>query len=324
MIEGKVVFITGGAGFIGTSLIEKIVDNNYIIVYDNLSRNALEKTHLHSHPNVKVIKGDILDISHLKKSIPKNVNIVLHMAAIAGIDTVIKNPVKTMEVNMIGTYNVLKSLKDLNLINAIERFVIFSTSEVFGINAFRVNEESSTNLQPVGEARWTYSVSKLAGEHLAYSYFKQYGLKAVTIRPFNVYGPKQVGEGAIHQFVIRAIKNMPLYIHGDGDQIRSWCYIDDMVEGILLTLQNEKAIGEVFNIGNPRGTITILGLAEKVIQLANSSSKIIHVPKNYVDVELRIPSIEKASKILGFKPKVDLNEGIRRTIEWYKKEIIRE
>jgi UDP-glucuronate decarboxylase len=164
-------------------------------------------------------------------------------------------------------------------------------------------------------------VSKLAGEHLTYSYHKQYGLRSVTVRPFNVYGPGQVGEGAIHHFVVRAIRNQPLIIHGDGDQIRSWCYIDDMVDGILLCLEKEEAIGEVFNIGNPRVTITILGLAEKVIQLAGSSSQIIHVPKKYVDVELRIPSIEKARTLLGFEPKVDLNEGIKRTIEWYKRKV---
>jgi len=131
-----------------------------------------------------------------------------------------------------------------------------------------------------------------------------------------------VGEGAIHHFVVRAIKNEPLIIHGEGDQIRSWCYIDDMVDGILLCLETEKAIGEVFNIGNPRGTITVLGLAEKVIQLASSSSQIVHVPKNYVDVELRIPSIDKARELLGFEPKVDLNEGIGRTIEWYKRKLL--
>lgn len=321
MIEGKKLFITGGAGFIGASLIKKLIANNEVIVYDNLSRNALRDSNLWGHNNLSVIQGDILDYTLLKASIPQGVDLVLHMAAIAGIDTVIKNPVKTMEVNMIGIYHVLKALRELGLIERIERFINFSTSEVFGINAFRVDEKTSTNLQPVGEARWTYCVSKLAGEHLVYSYYKQFGLRAVIVRPFNIYGPGQVGEGAIHHFVIRAIKNEPLIIHGEGDQIRSWCYIDDMVDGILLCLEKEEAVGEVFNIGNPKGTITILGLVEKVIQLANSSSRIIHVPKSYADVELRIPSIEKAKNLLGFEPKVDLNEGIKRTIEWYRSKI---
>jgi dTDP-glucose 4,6-dehydratase len=270
-----------------------------------------------THPNLKIIQGDVLDSKKLKMSIPQDTDIIIHMAAIAGIDTVIKNPMKTIEVNTVGTYNILKAIGDLMIMEKIGRFVNFSTSEVFGINAFRADEKSSVNLQPVGEARWTYSVSKLAGEHMVYSYYKQFGLRAVSVRPFNVYGPMQIGEGAIHHFVVRAIKNAPLVIHGEGDQIRSWCYIDDMIKGILLCLEEEKAIGEVFNIGNPKGTITILGLAEKVIHLAKSCSQIHHIPRSYVDVELRIPSIEKIKDSLGFKPEVDLNEGISRTIGWY-------
>jgi len=317
MIKGRKIFISGGAGFIATHLIERLISNNQIIVYDNLSRNSLKQSKYWTHPNLKIIQGDVLDYNLLKMSIPQDTNVIIHMAAIAGIDTVIKNPIKTMEVNIVGTYNILKAMVELAIIEKIRRFVNFSTSEVFGINAFRVDEKSSVNLQPVGEARWTYSVSKLAGEHMVYSYHKQYGLCAVTVRPFNVYGPMQMGEGAIHHFVVRAIKNEPLVIHGEGDQIRSWCYIDDMIEAILLCLEEEKAIGEVFNIGNPRGTITILGLAEKVIQFAKSCSQIRHTPRSYVDVELRIPSIEKIRDLLRFEPKVNLNEGIKRTIEWY-------
>ncbi|MBW1976307.1 MAG: SDR family oxidoreductase, partial [Deltaproteobacteria bacterium] len=230
MMRDKKLFITGGTGFIGASLIKRLIVDNEVVVYDNL-------------------QGDVLKYDLLKKSIPSDVDLVLHMAAIAGIDTVIKNPVATMEVNMVGAYHLLKALRELKLLDKIERFINFSTSEVFGINAFRVDEKASTNLQPVGEARWTYSVSKLAGEHLTYSYHKQFDLRAVTVRPFNVYGPGQVGEGAIHHFVVRAIKNEPLTIHGEGDQIRYWCYIDDMVDGILLCLEREEAIGEVFNIG---------------------------------------------------------------------------
>ncbi|MCX7704818.1 MAG: GDP-mannose 4,6-dehydratase [bacterium] len=321
MIKNKKFFITGGAGFIGVNLIKKIIDENKIVIYDNFSRNALKKSGLENHPNLQVCKGDILDIECLKNNIPSDVDFILHMAAIAGVDTVITNPTKTMEVNMIGTYNILKAIETLNLTRKIKKFINFSTSEVFGMNAIRVEEKSVTNLQPVGEARWTYAVSKLAAEHLTHSYFKQFGLKATTIRPFNIYGPGQIGEGAIHHFVIRAIKNEPLLIHGEGDQIRSWCYIEDMVNGIILCIKKEEATGEIFNIGNPKGTITILSLAEKIIQIAGSTSKIVHVPRTYVDVEFRIPNINKAREVLGFEPKVDLNEGIKQTINWYRKKL---
>lgn len=315
MIKNKKILLTGGAGFIGTKLCELLSGNNEILLYDNLKRNSIKNTDLLARNNIKLVEGDILDFNHLKTVVNEfSPNIVVHLAAIAGIDTVIKNPVNTMKVNMIGTYNILECIKDIN----IERFVDFSTSEVFGSYAYKVNEKHTTNLAPVGEARWTYSVSKLAGEHLAHSYYKEYGIPVVTVRPFNVYGPGQVGEGAIHQFVVRAIKNEEIQIHGDGDQIRSWCYIEDFVEGIMLCLEKEEAVGNSFNIGNPRATVTIFMLAEEIKRIAKSDSNIVHVPKGYVDVELRIPSIEKVKKLLKYNPKIDLNEGLKRTIEWYK------
>ncbi|KPL19215.1 MAG: epimerase [candidate division Zixibacteria bacterium SM23_81] len=313
--KGKTIFITGGAGFIGTAVAKRLVADNKIVIYDNFHRNSLSGSDLEDHANVRVIKGSVLDLGKLKESIKKS-HIVVHMAAIAGIDTVIKSPVTTMKVNMIGTYNLLEATMTLT---KVDRVLYFSTSEVFGSYAYKLEEREPTHLRPVGEARWVYATSKLAGEHLIHSYYTELGLPVTSVRPFNIYGPGQVGEGAIHVFIKKAINDQAIEIHGDGDQIRSWCYIDDMVDAILLCLTKDEAIGEIFNIGNPRGTITILSLAEKIKHLANSKSKIAHVPKNYVDVELRVPSIEKAKTVLGFKPKVDLEEGIKRTIEWYRR-----
>lgn len=317
MIKNHKIFITGGAGFIGTKIVELYSDNNEILIFDNLKRNSIINTDLLKNQNVRLIEGDILDFEKLKKVVSDfKPEIVIHLAAIAGIDTVIENPVMTMKVNMIGTYNILESIIDQ--IANIEKFIDFSTSEVFGSYAYKVDELSTTNLAPVGEARWTYSVSKLAGEHFTHAYYKEYGLKIVTVRPFNVYGPGQIGEGAIHNFVVKAIKNEDIIIHGDGDQIRAWCYIDDFIEGISLCIEKEEAIGHTFNIGDPRSTLTILTLAKLIKQIANSKSNIVHVPKNYSDVELRIPNIDKARKILGYTPKVDLDEGILKTINWYR------
>lgn len=316
-LKNKSILLTGGAGFIGTKLCSKLYKNNEILIYDNLRRNSIKFTSLLNENNVRLVEGDVLDLRHLKEVIGEfRPNIVIHLAAIAGIDTVIKSPVNTMKVNIIGTYNVLEAIKPL--IDKIERFIFFSTSEVFGSYAYKVEEIHTTNLAPVGEARWTYSVGKLAAEHLVNSYHKEFDLRAVTVRPFNIYGPGQVGEGAIHAFITRALKGQKVQIHGEGDQIRSWCYIDDMTHGIMLCLEKKEAIGEVFNIGNPRGTITILNLAQKIAVLCKSKSKTIFVPKTYVDVELRIPNIEKAKKILEYSPKMDLDEGLKRTIEWYQ------
>ncbi|MFN3412325.1 MAG: NAD-dependent epimerase/dehydratase family protein [Exilispira sp.] len=321
MITNNKIFITGGAGFIGAKLAQLYADSNEIFLYDNLRRNSIHNTNLLNKKNVKLIEVDILDFYKLKNLIDNIMpDIVIHCAAIAGIDTVIKNPILTMKVNMIGTYNILEAIYDKS--HKIKRFVDFSTSEVFGSYAYKVDELSTTNLAPVGEARWTYCVSKLAGEHLAHAYYKEHGLKFVSIRPFNIYGPGQVGEGAIHRFVVNAIKNEDILIHGSGDQIRAWCYIDDFINGVSLCIEKEEAVGHIFNIGDPRNSLTIFMLAKLIKNLAESSSKIVFVPKNYSDVELRIPSIEKAEKILGFKPLVDLEEGILETIKWYRGKIL--
>jgi dTDP-glucose 4,6-dehydratase len=314
-IKDKRILITGGAGFIGTAVCRRLADDNQVILYDCLWRNAVKRSGLLDHPNVRLVVGDVLDREQLAKSV-EGAQIVLHMAAIAGIDTVVRSPIRTMKVNILGTVNLLDVLEPM--LDQVDRFVFFSTSEVFGSYAYKRRESETTNLQPVGEGRWTYSVSKLGAEHLVHSYHREHGLPAVSIRPFNVYGPGQVGEGAVHVFIDRALRGLPLQIHGEGDQIRSWCYIDDMVQGILLCLEEEAAVANVFNIGNPRGTITIRSLAEKIVALSESTSPIVHVPKHYIDVELRIPSIEQAQQLLGFQPQVDLNEGLMHTIDWYR------
>ena len=242
-------------------------------------------------------------------------DIIVHCAAIAGIDTVIKSPVSTLRVNMIGSANVLEAASKLS---RCDRVVCFSTSEVFGQHAFCSNENDNTVMGEVGEARWTYAVSKVAEEHLAIAYHKEKWLPTAVVRPFNVYGPGQVGEGAMHTFVKKAIKDDTIEIHGDGTQIRAWCYIDDMIDGLLLTMAHPNAVGESFNIGNQKAVTTIFGLANTVIRVLNSKSKIIFIGKDYVDVELRVPSVSKARELLGFEAKIDLEEGISLSADFYR------
>jgi dTDP-glucose 4,6-dehydratase len=308
------VFLTGGGGFIGTHLAERLLQDHKVVIYDNFFRDSLTYVDFKDHPDLEVVEGDILDADSLKKAM-RGCSTVLHLAAITGIDTVVLRPTRTITVNLVGTFNVLEAAKELG---TCERFIDFSTSEVFGSLAYKLGEDQQTPMGAVGEARWTYAVSKLAAEHLSYSYFKEFGIPVVTVRPFNIYGPGQTGESAIHIFIKQALKNEVLEIHGDGDQIRSWCYIEDFVDGVMLCLTQDKAVGEVVNLGNPRGTITIYSLALLINRVLESGSEVNFVPKNYVDVELRIPSIEKARDILGFEPEIDLEEGVRRTAEWYR------
>lgn len=317
MVRDAHIVITGGAGFIGSALAERLCEANQVTLFDNLHRNALEGTEILEHKNVRLIQGDVLDAASLDP-VMRDADIVVHMASIAGVDTVMKNPTLTMRVSLLGTINALQSAHGGG---RCQRFVDFSTSEVFGKYAYKVAEGDATSLGAVGEARWTYAVSKLATEHLALSYYKQFGLPTVSIRPFNIFGPRQVGEGAVHHFINRAIRNETLTIHGDGSQIRSWCYIDDIVDGVLATLTNEAAIGHAFNIGNPRSTLTIYHLAKLIVQLAESSSRVEFQEMNREDVELRIPNIDKARELLGYVPRINLDEALKRTITWYRSQM---
>jgi UDP-glucose 4-epimerase len=312
-LEGQRIFITGGAGFIGSTLAGLLLPRNQVVVFDDLSRNALKDKPFAGHPNLRVIEGSVLDPAALGEAI-RDATYVVHCAGIAGIDTVIKRPVHTMQVNMIGSANVLEAAARLQ---GVERVICFSTSEVFGQLAFRSEETAPAVLGAVGEGRWTYAVSKLAEEHLAYAYFRQEGLPTVTVRPFNVYGPAQVGEGALRGFIRRAVAGEDLIIHGDGTQIRAWCYIDDMVRGLLRTMVAPGAVGESFNIGNHRTVTTIYGLANTVIRVLDSTSEIRFVPRASADIELRIPRVDKARDVLGFEALVDLDEGIRHTAEYF-------
>lgn len=313
MITNKRILITGGAGFIGTSLAERLKADNELVLFDNFHRDALTGTPLADHSNISVVKGDVLDREALFDAV-KGMDMVVHMASIAGVDTVMKRPVKTMRVSLLGTINALDACLEAG---KVERFIDFSTSEVFGRYAYNVTEGDVAQLGAVGEARWTYAVSKLATEHLALNYYKEFGLPALSIRPFNIYGPSQVGEGAVHHFIVRALKGEPLTVHNDGSQIRSWCYISDIIDGICVALARDEAVGHAFNIGNPRATITIYNLAALIVRLAGTRSPVTSIPWDFPDVELRIPNINKARELLAFEPKVDLEEGLEKTIEWY-------
>ncbi len=314
-LRGKQIVITGGAGFIGTTLARRLVEDNDVVALDNLHRDALSGTELAEHPRFKLVQGDVLD-ADLLNSVVAGATHLVHCAAIAGVDTVLESPVRTMRVNLIGTYNALEAAVATR--DTLERFLDFSTSEVFGTHAFRVAEGQVSTIGSVGEARWTYAVSKLAGEHMAHAYHDELRVPTVTVHPFNVYGPGQIGGGAIRAFIEAALAGRDLTIHGDGSQIRAWCYVDDMVEASLLCLEHPGAVGHTFNVGNPRSTVTIYDLAQRIRRLAGSGGEIIFQPLHYTDIELRIPNVEKAREVLGFEAKVDLDEGLAQTIAWYR------
>jgi len=317
-LTGKRIVVTGGAGFIGTTLARRLVDDNEIVAFDNLHRDVLGGTALAEHPNFTFVQGDVLDADAVEATVSGATHLV-HAAAIAGVDTVLESPVRTMRVNLIGTFNALEAA--LATRDTVERIIEFSTSEVFGTYAYKVDEDHVTTQGSVGEARWTYAVSKLAGEHMAHAYYDELGLPTVSVRPFNVYGPGQVGGGAIRAFIETALAGNDLVIHGDGAQIRAWCYVDDMVEALLLALDHPNAVGQSFNVGNARSAVTIYDLAQRIKRLTGCPGGIVFQPLHYTDVELRIPNVDKARELLGFEAKVELDEGLEQTIAWYREKL---
>lgn len=311
-LTGKRILITGGAGFIGSHLVERLIDANEVVVFDNLHRNALQFAHLEQHEHLHLVKGDVLDFDAVRRAID-GCQVVIHCAAIAGVYTVDRSAIRTMEVNLLGTNQVVKAAIQAG----VERFVEFSTSEIYGPFIHKGKEDDLSTIGPIGENRWVYAASKLASEHLSYAHYKEDGLPLVVVRPFNVYGPRQVGDGAIRGMICQALRNLPITIYNDGTQIRAWCFISDFADGVLRCTERQAAVGQAFNLGNPQGTVTNFELANMIIRLTNSRSEIVFRPHPGPEVDLRVPSIEKAIALLGYKPTVSLESGIRQTVPWY-------
>lgn len=313
-ISGKKILITGGGGFIGSFLTENFYRDNKVTLFDNGRRNAFALLEQSIKDKVNLVKGDIQDEQSVKQ-IVKNQDIIIHMAAIAGASFYEKDPLLTLSVNLFGGENLLKSLVS----KKIDKVIIFSSSEVYGPNAFEVSEDDPTCIGPVSEGRWAYAVSKVAVDHLAKAFSKKYGIPITIVRPFNIYGPRQVGEGAISNMLTSALKEKKIYVSGDGLQKRAWCYISDMVRAVEIICQ-AKVDGKCFNIGNPDAYVTIIDLAKK-IQALCKDSEIIFTEGRSIEVLDRKPKIEKASQLLGFSPEVDLEEGLKKTFDWWRKNI---
>lgn len=305
-LRDRSVAITGGAGFVGSALTNRLASSNTIRILD---------LGLHGHQSpasesVEVMRGDVRDPAAVAAFL-EGADIVLHLASIAGVASVVRNPVATMETTLLGAHNILQAAATHA---DVERVVLFSTSEVAGRLAYSASEDTALVGTRSGELRWTYAAAKLASEFQAAAFHAQYGVPTVCLRPFNIYGPGQLGPGAVREFVQRAVAREPLSVRGDGSQIRAWCYITDVVDAVELCCLHESAVGHVFNIGNPRSVVTVHELAKLVVRLAGSDSPIEFVPNTDVDVDLRVPDISRARSVLGFEPRVDLDEGIALTI----------
>lgn len=313
------VFITGGAGFIGSHLTERLVKMNYKVkIYDNLTRNAIQYTDILKNPDVQFMQGDILDFEKLTKEM-QGANIVIHLAAIAGVSNYYKYPARTLKTNLIGTYNVLEAMIKNNIFRLIE----MSTSEVFGTEVVDANENGYLRVGPPHDKRWSYACSKIGGEQLIYRYSEEYNWTSTIVRPFNIYGPRQIGEGAISNFCRQVIENKNIKIEGTGSSMRSWCYISDFIEALALIIEKPHNSVECFNVGNSWTSAANLLIAEMIIEYGRKYYKedlktvIEHVPMNYTDIKVRYPNTEKINKFYNWTPKINLNEGVFRTFKWF-------
>ena len=314
-LSGKRIFITGGAGFIGTTIARLLVDDNEIVAFDNLHRDALTGTDLAEHPNLTFVQGDVLDAEAVTRAAEGATHIV-HCAAIAGVDTVLESPVRTMRVNMIGTSNVLEAAIATQ---GLERLVEFSTSEVFGTYAFRVAETSVTTIGSVGEARWTYAVSKLAGEHMAHAYHGELGLPTVSVRPvqrLRARTGRRRRDSRLHRG--RARGSRPDRSTATARRSAPGATSTTWSTAILLCLEHPEQSARASTSatrGRPSRSTT---WRQRITRLAGAPGEIVFPRNDYEDVELRIPYVDKARELLGFEAKVELDDGLERTIAWYR------
>lgn len=317
------VVITGGAGFLGSHLAEALLKRgDEVVIVDMIKKaNQHKIQHLMGHPRFKCYRGSVLDRDLMDKLVWE-CDKVFHFAALVGVHHYIERPYDVLDVNVNGT----KLVTDLAY--KYGRKVIFaSTSEVYGrLTKIPFNEDDDRVLGPTKIDRWCYSSAKAVGEHYCFAYH-QLGLPVVVLRFFNAFGPRldSIEAGRIISiFMGQLLKNKPLTVIGDGSQTRCFTYVDDVVEGIIRASEVKEAEGEAINIGTNRET-SVLELAELMIKIFGSSQKIQFVEHEdiygtgYEDIKRRVPDILKAERLLNWKPKTPLEEGLKKTIQWFKK-----
>lgn len=307
----KTVVVTGGAGFLGSHLCDRLITEGFqVICIDNFITGSPDNiAHLFGNDNFKFIKHDVTNFIH----VPGKIDYILHFASPASPIDYLKLPIQTLKVGSLGTHKALGLAKEKNAI-----FLLASTSEVYGDPLIHPqNEDYWGNVNPVGP-RGVYDEAKRFAESLTMAYHRYHGLQTRIVRIFNTYGPRmRLNDGRVlPTFIGQALRDEPLSIFGDGSQTRSFCYVDDLIEGIYRLMLSDEVYP--VNIGNP-DEITIKQFADEVINLTGSKSKIAYHPLPEDDPKVRQPDISKAKRLLGWEPKVSRTEGIKRTLEYFRK-----
>ena len=305
--------ITGGAGFIGSHLAEALISRgDHVVILDDFSTGSTRNL-IGVEDKIHIKQGNVLENSLVDKLVAE-CDYIVHLAAALGVLNIVNKPLESLKTNLQGSEVVLE---------ACDRYakpvLIASTSEIYGKNdKVPLNEEDDRVIGHPLKSRWSYSEAKAVDESLAYFYFLENKLPTRIVRFFNTVGPRQVGHYGmvLPRFVSAALKNEPLSVYGSGDQIRCFCHVSDAVRALLLVMDSEKAIGEVFNVGNNQ-QISIMDLAKKVIEFTGSSSKIEKIaykdayPAGFEDMQRRVPDISKIKQVLGWVPEIKLDQIIK-------------
>ncbi len=307
--NNKTILITGGGGFIGTSIARNLVAKGLKVrLFDlDFTNHTLFFNKQGNFPEVEKVRGSILDSNALCNAV-SGCDYVVHLAAMLGVKKTELKRVRCLDINILGTINVLEAC----LKEKVEKILFTSSSEIYGeTDGTPIKEDFPQN--PVS----IYAITKLAGEEYIKAYAKRYGLKYSIIRLFNVYGPAQVAEFVIPRFVKRVLNNKSPIIYGDGSQIRAFCFIEDAVKGISAALLNSNSNNQIFNIGNNKEPILMKNLANKIIEIAGKKLEPEFIPMSKSDrdssreIKRRIPCIDKASNLLNYQPQISLEQGVR-------------
>ena len=316
------ILVTGGAGFIGSHLVGKLlVEGHQVAIIDNLSTGSLENLQsIRDHADLTFVHGDIRE-GDLVQMFVKECDCIFHLAAAVGVRLIAEDPVHTIETNIGGTEIVLKKANRFG-----KKIFLASTSEVYGKSeAVPFREEDDFVLGSTAFSRWSYACSKAIDEFLGQAYFEQYGLNVVIGRLFNTIGPRQTGRYGmvVPRFVQWALRDEPIQIYGTGQQTRCFCYVGDVVEGVMALMLTKKAAGKVFNIGST-DEISIEQLADRVIEVTGSQGGKTHVSyqdaygRSIEDMMRRVPCTDRISETIGWEPKTPLEEILKMVVEYEK------
>ncbi|MDD5072413.1 MAG: GDP-mannose 4,6-dehydratase [Candidatus Omnitrophica bacterium] len=314
--------ITGGAGFIGSHLSDKLVGEGHkVTVLDDLSTGKIENVkHLESNPSFQLVVGTILNQSLVDK-LAERCDAIFHLAAAVGVELIVNHPLESLTTNIKGSETVLEMAYRYH-----KKVLITSTSEIYGKNTQGpLKEDQDRILGSPLKSRWSYSTAKAVDEMLAYVYWKEKNVPATIVRLFNTVGPRQSGAYGmvVPRFVKQALENRDITVYGSGKQSRCFLHVKDVVNALPKVIENQKAYGQVFNIGSQE-EITIEGLAQKVIEITGSRSKVVRIPyekayeEGFEDMERRVPDTTKIRDLIGFKPTADLKTIIEDVVMYTK------